>query len=150
MKSTIIALLIKTILMGACIQIGEAIKAAEMPELTYTTEATIDRDTFIMMAQCVEAEAGNQDLLGKRLVVDVILNRVDADVWPDDIEAVIAQKNQFAVYPSAMSKTVPSEETYQACWMELEHRTDTQIMYFAASGYISAPAYKHGGHYFSY
>ena len=149
MKSKILAFIIKAILTSACLQIGSTIESLEEP-LTYTTEATIDRDTFLMLAKCVEAEAGNQDMLGKRLVVDVVLNRVDDDMWPDDIEAVIAQKNQFAVYPSAMSNTVPSEETYQACWMELEHRTDTQIMYFAASGYIGAPAYKHGDHYFSY
>ena len=161
MKKNLIAIILTALVSSACAQIGQSVKVLEIPECAYVeitevdgieeqTTQVIDRDTFLMMAKCVEAEAGNQDMLGKRLVVDVILNRVDHEAWPDDIEGVIKQKNQFAVYPRAMERTVPSEETYQACWMELEHRTDTQIMYFASCGYIGKPAYKHGAHYFCY
>lgn len=161
MKKSIIAIILAALVSSACAHIGKAAKVLEIPEVPYVeitevdgieeqTTQVIDRDTLIMMAKCVEAEAGNQDMLGKRLVVDVILNRVDHDRWPNDIESVIKQKNQFVVYPTAMERVVPSEETYEACIMELEHRTDTQIMYFAACGYIGAPAYKHGGHYFCY
>lgn len=52
-----------------------------------------------MLAQLVQAEAGNQDLKGKRLVADVVLNRVDSDKFPNAIEEVIFQKNhvQFSV-----------------------------------------------------
>lgn len=35
-----------------------------------------------MLAQLVQAEAGNQDLTGKRLVADVVLNRVDSERFP--------------------------------------------------------------------
>lgn len=122
-------------MMESAPSIGEAIEGAE--------------EDFTMLAKCVEAEAGSQDLMGKRLVADVILNRVESSAWPNTIEGVITQDRQFMVYPSCMGKA-PSEETIEACLMELEHRTDTQIMYFAASGYISTPAYKHGNHYFSY
>lgn len=111
----------------------------------------IDGESLEWLAKCVEAEAGNQDIVGKRLVVDVILNRVDSDLYPDDIKAVISQDGQFAVYKyGTMMKATPSEETCRAVEMELEHRIDTEIMYFASSGYISKPAYKHGGHYFAY
>ena len=34
-------------------------------------------DSLELLAVCVEAEAGNQSLEGKKMVVDVILNRVD-------------------------------------------------------------------------
>ena len=106
-----------------------------------------------MMAKCVEAEAGNQGLMGKRFVVDVILNRVDSEIFPNDIKSVISQKGQFAVYSNGrMNRTQPSEETYEAIKMELEHRTDDQILFFASGNYnkCSTPAYKHGDHYFGY
>ena len=39
------------------------------------SESVSQNDAHIeMMAKCVEAEAGNQGLMGKRFVVDVILN----------------------------------------------------------------------------
>lgn len=115
------------------------------------SENGIDGESLEWIAKCVEAEAGNQDIVGKRLVVDVILNRVDSDLYPNDIKSVISQDGQFAVYKyGTMMKATPSEETCRAVEMELEHRIDTEIMYFASSGYISKPAYKHGGHYFAY
>ena len=48
-------------------------------------------DSIDLLAKCVEAEAGNQGLYGKQLVVDVILNRVDSDSFPNTIEEVIKQ-----------------------------------------------------------
>lgn len=125
----------------------EVVSQNALPEV----EGIIDGESLEWLAKCVEAEAGNQDIVGKRLVVDVILNRVDSDLYPDDIKAVISQDGQFAVYKyGTMMKATPSEETCRAVEMELEHRIDTEIMYFASSGYISKPAYKHGGHYFAY
>ena len=52
-------------------------------------------DSLEYLACLVEAEAGNQDELGKRLVVDVVLNRLDSNEFPDNIYDVINQKNQF-------------------------------------------------------
>lgn len=44
-------------------------------------------DSLELLAICVEAEAGNQGLQGKRLVADVILNRAEdhSGQWPDTI-----------------------------------------------------------------
>ena len=46
-------------------------------------------DSLEYLTCCVEAEAGNQGLTGKRLVCDVILNRVDSKDFPDNIFDVI-------------------------------------------------------------
>lgn len=110
---------------------------------------TVEQD-FTLLAKCVEAEAGTQDLKGKRLVADVIMNRVESSAWPNTIYGVITQDRQFMVYPKAMSKTTPSQETIEAILMESGERLDTEIIYFTSSGYIGKPAYKHGNHYFSY
>ena len=52
-------------------------------------------DSLELLAAVVEAEAGNQDLTGKRLVVDVVLNRVDSPLFPDNIVDVLEQELQF-------------------------------------------------------
>ena len=110
-------------------------------------------DSLEILACCVEAEAGNQDLLGKRLVADVILNRVDSDRFPDTIEGVISQKYHFTTFwDGTMARIVPSDDTFEAVQMELEQRTDSKILFFTSGDYntFCVPAYKHGDHYFGY
>ena len=112
-------------------------------------------DSLEILALCVEAEAGNQDLKGKRLVADVILNRVESPRFPDTIEGVISQKYQFTTYwDGSMDKiTEPSDETFEAVKMELYgERLDDEILFFTASDYNTycEPAYKFGDHYFGY
>lgn len=111
-------------------------------------------ETIDVLAICVEAEAGNQGLYGKRLVTDVILNRVDSERFPDDIYSVISQKYHFtSFWDGSMEKvTEPSEETLEAVQMELEQRSDSKILFFTAGDYnpYCIPAYKYGAHYFGY
>lgn len=117
-------------------------------------EKSIDfnNDSLNYLARCVEAEAGNQGIIGKRLVCDVILNRVDNKNFPDTIEGVINQKNQFSVVSNGMIyKVNVSKETLEACIMELDERIDSNILYFTAGDYgkYGTPAYNHKDHYFS-
>lgn len=115
-------------------------------------------DSLELLAICVEAEAGNQDLMGKRLVADVILNRVDSDDFPNDIVSVITQKTgdvyQFSSYQDGNMDEVwePSEETFKAVQMELKHRYNSDITYFTEGYYnpYCIPAFKYGSHYFGY
>lgn len=116
-------------------------------------EIILTNDEYYLLAKCVEAEAGNQDLKGKRLVADVILNRVDSERFDNDIISVISAKNQFSSYADGgIAKATPSLETRLAISMELSSREDTDILYFTAGGYNAycVPAYKHGDHYFGY
>lgn len=109
-------------------------------------------DSLELMAFCVEAEAGNQDLYGKRLVVDVILNRVDSPNFPDNITDVIMQENQFSVVLDGRIWTVePSEETFEAVRLELESRTNTEVIFFTSEGFsrYGVAWEKVGDHYFS-
>lgn len=108
-------------------------------------------DDLEMMAACVEAEAGNQSFDGKRMVADVILNRVEDPDWPNTIEGVITQKYQFSTYwNGAMDNVSISEETFEACRMELIERGWPGIYYFTAGGYgkYGTPWRKVGDHYF--
>ena len=145
------------------VALGSRAEAQEIKEVHFinipeeTQEEIIEEpavlyDSIDMLARCVEAEAGNQGLLGKRLVVDVILNRVDSDRFPNDVASVISQRGQFAVYPNAMSRVTVSQETLDAIVLELSQRTDDRILFFTARHYnqYCIPAYQHGDHFFGY
>lgn len=128
-------------------------------ELTEEDIAEIEYyDSLELLAICVEAEAGNQDLMGKRLVADVILNRVDSPDFPNDIVSVITQKTgdvyQFSSYSDGHMAAVwePSEETYEAVRMELAYRSNPDVLYFTEGRYnpYCEPGFIHGAHYFGY
>lgn len=105
-----------------------------------------------LMAKVVEAEAGNQNLLGKRMVADVILNRVRDEDFPNTIVDVIFQKNAFAVTDNGMYEQVEiSEETWTAVWMELEEVSYPGLFYFCSTGFheYGTPWNKIGDHYFN-
>lgn len=111
-----------------------------------------------LLAKTVYAEAGNQDLKGKQLVVDTVLNRVDDEdgYFPNSIEEVIKQKNQFETWPFSIEVAEPSYLDYLAVFQELsvpkDQRVDDRVMYFTAGQFnpYGTPAYKYGDHYFSY
>ena len=44
-----------------------------------------------LLAQLIEAEAGNQDYTGKRLVGDVVINRIRSNRFPNTLEEVMEQ-----------------------------------------------------------
>ena len=115
-------------------------------------EPIAEEDEIELLAKCVEAEAGNQTLEGKRLVCDVILNRVDDSDFPDTITEVIAQPYQFSTYwNGAIDKADPSEETYLAVNMEIKERSYPSLMFFDCGEYLpyGTPWKQVGGHYFS-
>ena len=51
-----------------------------------------------MLARIIYSEAGNQSDLGQRYVACVVLNRVDSSKFPNTIEGVLSQPNQFEGY----------------------------------------------------
>lgn len=111
-----------------------------------------EMDDLEYLACCVESEAGNQSLLGKRLVADVVLNRVASPDYPDSIREVVDQSGQFAVVENgAINAVVPSNESWYAVLKEQEGRIDEKIMFFQTGGYpgYGEPAFRVDDHYFS-
>ena len=144
-----------------CIGYQDTRPVTEIKELTYTedpTEEEIEEETRFgemeLIAQLVMAEAGNQDLTGKRYVVDVVLNRVDSDDFPDTVEEVIFQKNQFSVIENGAFDEAGwsiTEECYEAVKLEYEERLNYDILYFSRgpSKYASNH-FKHQDHWFGW
>ena len=117
----------------------------------YATEMPFT-DELDLLALVVEAEAGNQDLTGKRLVIDVVLNRVESPLFPDTITEVLMQPGQFTTVVNGgidRARQNMQEDDYTAVAMEVTgERLDYNIYYFNNTGYIGKPAYQYGDHYF--
>ncbi|MFA6664344.1 MAG: cell wall hydrolase [Lachnospiraceae bacterium] len=112
-------------------------------------------DDLSLLAELVQAEAGNQDENGKRLVADVVLNRVASDRFPNSIPEVIYQDKQFStVLDGALMDAGwhMDQSDYDAVWTEATagQRLDSQVLFFTAGEYnpYCEPMYRYGDHYF--
>lgn len=81
------------------------------------------------------AEAGNQGIEGQLRVMQVVWNRVQSPDFPDTIEAVISQPNQFQTYAAGTYETaVPTAETHEALALfEANTDHDSKIIAFETS-----------------
>lgn len=107
-------------------------------------------DNMEYFVRCVTAEAGNQDDYGKRLVIDVILNRCDKyNMTTTDI---INAPGQFEVVQNNMINIIePDLHIYDLFIEEVMNRTNEDIIYFR-EGYFhnfGTPVISHQDHYFS-
>lgn len=134
-------------------------QAGSIPVADLTEEDIKEMDYWgdlELLAAVVEAEAGNQDMTGKRLVVDVVLNRVDSPLFPDTITEVLEQPGQFSTMWNGAVEDAGwhmQEDDYTAVMMEVTGvRLDYDIYYFTAGEYNAScrPAYIHGDHFFGY
>ena len=93
---------------------------------------------YQVLLKIVEAEAGSEDLNGRILVANVVLNRVKSELFPDCVTDVVYQHSngvyQFSPVKNGTIDTVSiSEETKQAVELALDG-TDLSkgALYFAA------------------
>lgn len=129
---------------------------APAPATNLMTLSDTDRE---YLAKCTEAEASGEGFLGKCLVIDVILNRVDSPLFPGTtVTDVVLQHNdatgvwQFSVAGNGMlDAAVPTQETYDAIDHELQCRSYPGLLYFTSEGFspYGTPWKKIGNHYFS-
>lgn len=111
-----------------------------------------------LLAQLVHAEAGNQDLTGKRLVVDVVLNRMRSNRFKDQntiTEVIYADKQFSPVWNGGFEKAgwTVTEEDYEAVRMNVieGQQLDKEILYFNNSPETSGKdAWQYGDHWFAY
>lgn len=73
---------------------------AEEPDPTYVVEEGTNKKNIYLkikeynvLLRIVEAEAGGEDITGKMLVANVIMNRVQNGRFPDTVTEVVYQKN---------------------------------------------------------
>lgn len=123
-----------------------------------------DEDLDILM-RIVESEAGNQDVEGRLLVANVVLNRVQSEKFPDSVKEVVFQKekgiNQFSPVANGTIWNVKiSDETDEAVGRALDGEDISDgALYFVARKHADGEKIKwfdknltylfeHGGHEF--
>lgn len=112
----------------------------------------IDEYEYYLLSHIVEAEARNQGIDGKRLVVDVVFNRVMSDQFPNSVEEVLTQDGQFTTYINGAYELVePSEDTHEAIAIEYDYIRNTDVYFFRTDHYHSfgKPLFVEEDHYFS-
>lgn len=119
---------------------------------------SLDAKESYLLAKIAMAEAEGEDVEGKALVIMVVLNRVWSDKFPDSIEEVIMQENQFSVtHEGGRWWTVePDEDCYKALDMVIAEQWDgsQEALYFESEGKSTwhqdnlEYLFKHGNHYF--
>lgn len=90
--------------------------------------------------------------LGKRLVIDTILNRIDHTSFPDTVYDVVYQPNQFSVmWNSRIDRCYVMPEIVELVKEELLERTNYDCVFFMAGGYskYGEPLFQECCHYFS-
>ncbi len=76
----------------ASVSSGQRVVDYEVLEQTMQYQLS-DKD-YDALLRIVEAEAGGEDQNGKLLVANVVLNRVNSDVFPDTVWDVVMQREQ--------------------------------------------------------
>ncbi len=99
---------------------------------------------YAALTHLVEAEASGEDLKGKMLVANVVLNRTKDKAFPDTVEEVVYQKKgkkaQFSpVATGKIHQVTVSQETIEAVERVLCGEDESQgALYFAARKHASA------------
>lgn len=133
----------------------QKVQTLELEEIEEPTqELLISEDELELLCLVTMAEAEGESELGKRLVIDTILNRVDSELsyFPDTITDVIYQKNAFtSMHNGRVDRCYVMDDIRQLVLEELESRTNSEVMYFCAGDYskYGTPMFSEGNHYFS-
>lgn len=123
------------------------------PENRYAELHFSDEDVYIL-ACLVYHEARGESFEGQVAVVEVVLNRMLSDYFPDTVEEVVFQKYgdvwQFSPAPYLYSAE-PDKEQYLAVHTaieEREHILSEDTVYFSTTPYNESVDMIIGNHYF--
>lgn len=107
-------------------------------------------DDLETLARLVWLEARGEPFDGQRAVVEVVLNRILSPSFPDTVEEVVYQRNQFS--PAAyIAGTTPTEAQYEAVAAAVEGIdpiTDADVVFFSVGAYNDKVFATIGNHVF--
>lgn len=151
-KRTLFALAVATSIIsnGENVISGNTIRENVMQEVV-VVKTGLNTDEIDILAQLTMAEAEGESELGKRLVIDTVLNRIDSDDFPNDLNGVIFQKGQFSCIGNGrFKKCHATDEVRNLIREEILDRRDDRVLYFRTNRYsYGTPICKEGHHYFS-
>ena len=111
---------------------------------------TLTDDEKYLIYQITFLEAGNQSIEGQRAVIEVILNRVLSDKYPDTVEGVLGQSGQFTTwsYRNSKSHNEEQEEALQLVYEEEPILTLDYLMFSRGKFSWGRNYIKIGDHWF--
>lgn len=140
------------------------------PVLTWKNPIELSKEEYNALLRIVEAESGCEDIVGRILVANVILNRVASSTFPNTVQKVVTQTHYgslgltYQFTPAKPGGTyytaVPSADTIKAVDRALAGEDySCGAMYFAARSYANSKhmswfdknltrLFEHGGHEF--
>lgn len=93
------------------------------PEFTYSKDWSAQESYLLARIAMAEAEGCNTQT--KTLIIMCVLNRVWSDEFPDTIEEVIFQENQFSPIDNGRwDRVEPNEDCYEAVKVVMEAKYD--------------------------
>ena len=120
------------------------------PEISNGLPLSDEEIDLIALVTMAEAEGESEE--GKRLVIDVILNRLDSPRFSNTVDGVIYAKNAFECLVNGRAdRCYVRDDIRQLVIEELKSRTNSNIHYFRADHYhnFGTPVVHVGNHYFS-
>lgn len=107
-----------------------------------------------LLARLAWREARGEGILGMRLVLEVVLNRVLSPHFPNTVEEVLYQPGQFTPYGGALEleEITPTAAQYEAVALVLSETpmTDEDVVFFATTPLYGDIWMHVGGHYFTH
>ena len=122
----------------------EGMEEAEPTEADSGRVYELSEEDYDALLRLVEAEASGEDIKGKMLVANVVLNRVESSSFPDTVKEVIYQRHngraQFSpVATGKIDRVAVSEETVEAVERALCGEDEScGALYFVAPAYADA------------
>lgn len=108
------------------------IQAMEEREAYLAADEEVSEVEYLL-AKIAMAEAEGEDTEGKALVICVVLNRVASEDFPDTVEEVIYQENQFAAVINRWD-VEPDEDCFDALAMVMGGWDESQNALYFESG----------------
>lgn len=117
-----------------CISIDTVVEVKEFDcvetQETETAERFTKKEKY-MLAKIAMAEAEGCRIKAKELVIRTVLSRIESDMFPNTVEEVIFQKNQFTpISDGRWNKVEPNEECWQALENVLSSSESKDILFF--------------------
>ena len=139
----------------ACVDCSTGALSTETvnPEVDNTiVEEQMSIEDIRLIALVTIAEAESECELGKRLVIDTILNRKDSPHFPNTIYEVVYQPSQFtSMWNGRVDRCEVTEDVCRLVREELYLRTNSDCVFFTAGDYSTygVPMFRVENHYFS-
>lgn len=138
---------------------GYIVVRTNEPETTTRTEVKdissvdyITMDDAVLIAKLVLAEAEGEPEMGKRLVIDTVLNRLESEDFPNTVYDVVYQPYHYdPVWDGRIDLFSELDDAFKLVVDEIHNRTNSEVLYFRTDKFheFGTPMEQVGNHYFS-